>query len=623
MKNLKKIKKKKKKEEKEEKNEEKKEKNEEKNEEKKDKKDENLIEDSIEEPEKKEKEEKKEKKGKKEKKDKKRSKSKKKRKDNNDTEDTNENEKNSLDNKNTIKRKKSRSISKKKKDLISDKDSQSNTNNLSEKDSQSNTNTNNPSEKEDDKISKMSEARKIIEQKRGENYDIDMEKGSNIDDIIMKKVTNLKESKDFDGILNEQKKQVKKNDNSDDEDEKEIEFFDVPDKTYDLIDDNNNKEKKSENSSKKKKKDKKKAKKKKNPANPFKKKTINLQVDDKKDKNNNNNDINNDIFDFSEIKQTAKKGTNNANNEIFKVVHNNQVPNSNEPLEQKEDEENKIFTNDYIRDKGNFKKFQKDKRGLLHLIISMIMNNNTIFFVIFRKPNDLFALISVILLSLSFYIFLNTFLMFNSSSLHLLLDQDNDLNEKTKGNYFILNIFIPCLLYYVTSQIKKWVSIKEFIFDKRHQYDKYDNVLNDSKLIKGEKNIRLHDLVTDISIFIDKKQSHGKNLFIFGCAFLIFNWYYITCFLGIYENSYDCLILNVFSSIMCTLGFTLIFFVLSSLLRYLFGKTNEFLFDCSQFFNPIYKFYNELPYNDKNDFYDDLDDKNDKDEKKDKKNKEE
>ena len=89
---------------------------------------------------------------------------------------------------------------KKKKDLISEKDSQSNTNNLSEKDSQSNTNTNNPSEKEDDKISKMSEARKIIEQKRGENYDIDMEKGSNIDDIIMKKVTNLKESKDFDGI---------------------------------------------------------------------------------------------------------------------------------------------------------------------------------------------------------------------------------------------------------------------------------------------------------------------------------------------------------------------------------------------------------------------------------------
>ena len=72
----------------------------------------------------------------------------------------------------------------------------------------------------------------------------------------------------------------------------------------------------------------------------------------------------------------------------------------------------------------------------------------------------------------------------------------------------------------------------------------------------------------------------------------------MTCFLGIYENSYDCLILNVFVSLIFTLIFTLIIFIISSTLRY-FGKTLKLslCFNISQLLNPIYNFYNELPYN--------------------------
>ena len=90
----------------------------------------------------------------------------------------------------------------------------------------------------------------------------------------------------------------------------------------------------------------------------------------------------------------------------------------------------------------------------------MIKNNNTIFFVIFKKENDLFALVSVIILSLNFYIFINAFLMFNSSSLHLFIDQDTDLEEKTKGKYIFLNILVPSFPFLLPKSV--FISNKVF-----------------------------------------------------------------------------------------------------------------------------------------------------------------
>ena len=532
-----------------------------------------------------EKEKKEEKKGKKDKKGK-RSKSKKQKlKDDNETKTndlTNENEKNSLDTKNKKKRKKSKSKSKKKINLIP-----------SEEDSQSQTNNNKQNEKD---IDKLTEGGQIKKQQQGDTYDKDnFDKISKVEDIIAKK-KQLKESKDFDAILNGQNA-GKKKDNAD-EDEKEIELDDDPDKDYDLID-NSKEDKKSENTGKKKKhskkKDKKPGKRKKN-ANPPTHKKSNGKEEDKKSKGSSKN---NRTSFFSEPQE--------INNNIIQVRDNyNSAPSSGVKFKKNGKEDEYIVVDeDYLKDKSN--DYKSENRGLLRLIFSMIKNNNTIFFVIFKKENDLFALVSVIILSLNFYIFINAFLMFNSSSLHLFIDQDTDLEEKTKGKYIFLNILVPSLLYYVTSKIKKRTSIKEFICDKNYQYE---NVYNNAKLNKGEKKIRIHDLITDVIKFKNTKEKDANIVFLYGIIFLVFNCHFITCFLGIYENSYDCLILNVFISLIFTLIFTSTIFVFSSILRFSAKKYKwDCLFRISQFLNPINNFYNELPYNDVNGEDDEVEEK--------------
>ena len=369
----------------------------------------------------------------------------------------------------------------------------------------------------------------------------------------------------------------KKKDNAN-EDEEEIELGDDSNKDNDLID-NNKEDKKSENSGKKKKNSKKKNKKtgkKKKNANPPKKVQNdqisvkeNKKEDEKRSKGSkgstyNKNNRTSFFSDPQEIKEDnivdVKRPSSSRKTNINKDSNKNKYNNEEVDLD------------DYLQDKKN--NYKSDKRGLLRLIFSMIKNNNTIFFVIFKKENDLFALVSVIILSLNFYIFINAFLMFNSSSLHLFIDQDTDLEEKTKGKYIFLNILVPSLLYYVTSKIKKRTSIKEFICDKNYQYEK---VFNDPKIKDGEKNIRIHDLITDVSKFKNEKEQDTNTVLLYGIIFLIFNWYFITCFLGIYENSYDCLILNVFISLIFTLIFTLIVFVFSSILRYLGIKLYKYL----------------------------------------------
>ena len=199
--------------------------------------------------------------------------------------------------------------------------------------------------------------------------------------------------------------------------------------------------------------------------------------------------------------------------------------------------------------------------------------------------------------------------MFNSLSQHLYLDRDSDLQEKFKGKYFILNILIPSILYLFTLHIRKLTSINEFYYDKFDQYYKIDN----KNISDGLKNIERHDIITDISKFKEEKESTAFKLVFFGGVFLFISWYYITCFLGIYENSYDCLIMNVFFSLLFTLVFTVIIFIISTTLKVLgTKKQKKSLFDFSQKLNPIYLFYNSRPYNKL--IEDDIDEDEDKDE---------
>lgn len=228
---------------------------------------------------------------------------------------------------------------------------------------------------------------------------------------------------------------------------------------------------------------------------------------------------------------------------------------------------------------------EEDKRGFCKMLLSMIKNNNTILFVILCDNNNFFIKASVIILSFNLYIFINILFMFNSSSLHLYIDRDYDLKEKLEAKYFFINIMIPFLIYIPTCIFKKIISIKEFMYDISYKLHKNEN--NEKLKENGYNSIK-----KDLEFFISKTEKHSKWLFIVGIIFLFFNWYFVTCFCGIYENSIDCLILNIFVSLIFSLIFSLGLFIFSSGLRF-YGISNKniLIYYISALFNPTYLMY--------------------------------
>ena len=102
----------------------------------------------------------------------------------------------------------------------------------------------------------------------------------------------------------------------------------------------------------------------------------------------------------------------------------------------------------------------------------------------------------------------------------------------------------------------------------------------------------MHDIITDISKFKNNKEQWAFYVFIGGCLFLLFNWYFVTCFCGIFENSQDCLIINIVMSIIFSSIFSLALIILSSYLRkYGLTKKNKTIYNISLFLNPILHIY--------------------------------
>ena len=206
-------------------------------------------------------------------------------------------------------------------------------------------------------------------------------------------------------------------------------------------------------------------------------------------------------------------------------------------------------------------------------------------------PNDLFIKVSVIILSLNLYIFLNIACMYNSYMLHLYIGENKVPFKKIEPKYKTINILVPFLLLYLpTMLLKKYISIREFIFD---QIKKYLDITESNKN-KAQKQLGLHDIETQISKFKNKIEGNSFKVFFFGGIFLLFNLYMTTCFCGIYENSYPCLILNTFISIICTYLLTYAILLASTILRRcgLLFKI-KMMFKFSRIFNPTILLYSE------------------------------
>jgi len=242
--------------------------------------------------------------------------------------------------------------------------------------------------------------------------------------------------------------------------------------------------------------------------------------------------------------------------------------------------------------------------------------------------NDGYTRISVLILTIVLYIFVNIIIMTKGYSLHLYLRKDK---EKFHFLSFLTNLFVPYLLFYVSIlRLKQAVSIKEFMDEQYYRFFTHLSIYYDNKKKKKKDSnginslsLHLHNIEAKISKKKNEHQKGMKRIFIGGSILILLNWYLMSCFLGIYENSLDCLSINLFISILSSILVSLLVYLISASLRICALKKEKdkdkdkdkdkkedkekekqkkvkceikdclkgILFYISQIFNPQYKFF--------------------------------
>ena len=270
---------------------------------------------------------------------------------------------------------------------------------------------------------------------------------------------------------------------------------------------------------------------------------------------------------------------------------------SRETFTSSENKEKEIVIDDYILDKMKYQDIKelknRDERNILKIWLSIIKNNSTIYLVI-RKKNkieyeDIFIKASLIILFISLYLCLNTFLLYEMSMVKLYT------GSCTFGN-FILNIFITSFIVSVIMIIiKKYMTLKDFLYDlslkaeKIHK-KKSNQIQNASINSDGE-----HKLTTQ-NIRYNKKMVWRIRIFgLISILFLIFNCILVTSFCGVFSNSDDELFLNTFMSILLSTIIRAIFFLIGAILRFFsLKKDSQIMYNISRLFNPLYFSYEDL-----------------------------
>ena len=320
------------------------------------------------------------------------------------------------------------------------------------------------------------------------------------------------------------------------------------------------------------------------------------------------------------------------------LILENDIANKKEILNKNELPNKKDLdkTKEYDNKKGSSGQ-KKVGRSFCQMFKTMVESNNTIYFV-FRcnDKNDCYAKISIGILSAYLYIFINLLIMIKGPSLHLYLRKDNG---KFSFLSFIVNLFFPYFIFYFSIlKLKKDLSIEEFLNEQYYELyrilcdftqgkkkekksknndieekdaniltvkvksketeklkekpKKEENRKKDKNAIINELRLKIHNLETKISKKKNEYQKENQKLFGFGLVLIISTWYFMCCFLEIYENSYDCLILNIAMSALSSLIVSFGVYLISSSFRYwAIKKRRRCLFSISEFFNPQNKYF--------------------------------
>ena len=324
----------------------------------------------------------------------------------------------------------------------------------------------------------------------------------------------------------------------------------------------------------------------------------------KKEKENNdftnitgNNDISNIDPQYQENNEITDKNFIISSKTSRKINENNLSHSQNKSSEQedKNSEDYKEKMNDYFNQKINRLEFEEakelDERSFLSTICSYERDNGIIFFLFSCGKTDILSRTALLLLTISLYLFVNVMIMDTNAVLNLYTQKNK---EKIIFNALCSNIFYPLLTYLITYTIKRKISVNDFFVNQYYKLYRILYLFSKGEITLAKKNLELHNIEAKISIRKNKAKNRLLLLLVVGFIFLGFNFYLVSSFCGIYENSEDCVIWNTVVSIIFSFIVSRVLFIISASLRLCSlreGKKSKFWFIISCILNPYYLSY--------------------------------
>ena len=191
---------------------------------------------------------------------------------------------------------------------------------------------------------------------------------------------------------------------------------------------------------------------------------------------------------------------------------------------------------------------EKDKRAFFQLFISLIKTNHLLLFLFYPNEdyNSEIIKLCLFLFSFSLYYTINA-LFFTDSTMHKIYEDEGIFNFI----YLLPKIIYSTLISSIIFSIIKNVSL----FDK--------------KIIKFKKKENIKECENDLPKLLQCLKIKFFCFFICSFIFIIFFWYYISCFCAVYRNTQLILFKDTIFSFGLSLLYPFIIFLISSIIRIL------------------------------------------------------
>ena len=223
------------------------------------------------------------------------------------------------------------------------------------------------------------------------------------------------------------------------------------------------------------------------------------------------------------------------------------------------------------QDQEGLDKLKRRKCPFCKLFLSKYIPHSTLFFIFpwfwfTKNDKDGYCIkFTVLILYIALFMTFNMSTEYNLSYLYLIFNRWYDDSINTGA--LMVNILVPFLILYVPiAIIKKSLSMTFFCLEENvriKDYERKYRIYNPSKY-----KIKIQLEKSRINKYRNKMETNYKIILLYGTIFLLFNWVYATAFFGIYKHSFKNIVINILSSMACTLVISLVLHFFSTVIKY-------------------------------------------------------